>query len=118
MPKKVTIDYLWKDTKRYFGLPLSFTSYALSEDRLFVKTGMLNEKQEEVLLYRIKDITMTRSLGQRIFGVGSITLNTNDSSTPMVRIVNIVNVEAVKEQIHKCVEKAKAKSGMAIAEIY
>lgn len=118
MSEKITIDYIWKDTKRHFGLPLSFTSYALSEDRLFVKTGMLNERQEEVLLYRIKDITMTRSIGQRIFGVGSITLNTNDSSTPVIRIINIANVEAVKEQIHKCVEKAKAKSGMAITEIY
>ena len=29
------IQYLWKDRKRYFGLPLSFTRYRLSEDRIF-----------------------------------------------------------------------------------
>ena len=29
------IEYLWKDRKRHFGLPLSFTRYSLSEDRLF-----------------------------------------------------------------------------------
>ena len=32
------IQYLWKDRKRFFGLPLSFTQYRLSEDRLFCET--------------------------------------------------------------------------------
>ena len=29
----INIQYLWKDRKRYFGLPLSFTRYKLSDDR-------------------------------------------------------------------------------------
>ena len=36
----VTIEYLWKDRKRYFGMPLSFTRYSLSEDRLFISEGL------------------------------------------------------------------------------
>ena len=28
------IQYLWKDRKRFFGMPLSFTRYRLSDDRL------------------------------------------------------------------------------------
>ena len=35
-----SIQYLWKDRKRYFGLPLSFTRYSLSEDRLFCEKGV------------------------------------------------------------------------------
>ena len=35
----LTIEYLWKDRKRYFGLPLSFTRYCLSDDRLFVSVA-------------------------------------------------------------------------------
>ena len=118
MSSKINIEYLWRDKKRYFGIPCSFTTYSLSSDRLFIKTGMLNERQEEILLYRIKDITTTRSLGQKIFGVGSITLNTNDTSTPTITIKNIKDVEAVKEQIHEKVEKAKNSRGMAVTEIY
>lgn len=31
-------EIIWKDRKRpIFGLPLSFTSYSLSDERLFVK---------------------------------------------------------------------------------
>ena len=51
-----SIDYLWKDRKRRLGLPLSFTRYALSEDRLFCETGFLNLKSDEVLLYRVQDL--------------------------------------------------------------
>ena len=41
----VTIEFLWKDRKRYFGLPLSFTRYCLSEDRLFISEGFLNIRE-------------------------------------------------------------------------
>ena len=72
--KKNGIAYIWKDRKRRLGLPLSFTRYAMSEDRLFVSVGFLNIKDEELLLYRVRDINTSRTLGQRIFGVGTVTL--------------------------------------------
>lgn len=118
MNKNVRIEYLWRDRKRHFGMPLSFTTYSISDDRLFIKTGMLNEKQEETLLYRIKDITMSRSVWQRIFGVGSVILNTNDASSPQIVLKNIKNTESVKELIHEKVEKAKNQRGLAVTEIY
>ena len=71
---------LWSDRKRYLGLPLSFTKYSMSEDRLFVETGFLNLTQNEVRLYRILDLQLKRSLGQRIFGVGSILVSSSDKS--------------------------------------
>ena len=66
------IEYLWKDRKRFWGMPLSFTRYRLSEDRLFCETGFLNVKSDEVLLYRVRDLRLTMNLGQRIFGVGTV----------------------------------------------
>ena len=52
------IQYLWKDRKRHLGLPLSFTRYSLSEDRLFCEKGFLNLKCDEVLLYRVRDLQL------------------------------------------------------------
>ena len=66
-----SIEYLWRDRKRRLGLPLSFTKYSLSEDRLFCETGLFNLKQDEVLLYRVRDLQLNMTLGQRIFGVGT-----------------------------------------------
>ena len=67
------MDYLWSDRKRTFlGLPWSFTKYNLTEERLFIETGFFNKKEDEVRLYRITDVSLTRSFGQRIVGVGTI----------------------------------------------
>ena len=57
------IEYIWKDKKRYFGMPISFTRYAMSEDRLFTSVGFLNIKDDEVLLYRVRDIDLPGAFG-------------------------------------------------------
>ena len=80
MPEEIKL--LWKDRKRICGLPITFTKYSLSEDRLFVEAGLLNIRQEDLLLYRIQDISLKLSLGQRIFGVGSVLLQSSDRSSP------------------------------------
>ena len=55
--------FKWFDRKRtIFGLPLSFTKYAVTEEKLLIKTGFFNTKEEEVRLYRIMDVTLNRSL--------------------------------------------------------
>ena len=113
----VTIEYLWKDRKRYFGLPLSFTRYALSEDRLFVSVGLLNIKDDEVLLYRVRDIDTERSLFQRLFGVGTITVMSSDKSMPNLVLKNIKDPVMVKEIIHKQVEDMKIKRRVRVGEI-
>ena len=69
---KTGIDTIWEDRKRILGMPISFTKYYLSEDRLFVQTGLLSMKIEETLLYRVTDISARVGLFQRIFGVGTI----------------------------------------------
>ena len=113
----VTIEYLWKDRKRYFGLPLSFTRYSLSEDRLFVSEGFLNLKEDEVLLYRVRDIDTRRSLWQRIFGVGTVTVVSSDKTMPNLVLKNIKDPVMVKELIHKQVEEMKIQRRVRFGEI-
>lgn len=113
----ITIEYLWKDRKRYFGLPLSFTRYSLSEDRLFISVGLLNIKDDEILLYRVRDIDTTRSLWQRLFGVGTVSVMSSDKTMPTLVLKNIKDPVMVKELIHKQVEEAKIKRRVRFGEI-
>ena len=110
------IDYKWKDRKRHLGLPLSFTRYALSEDRLFLETGFFNIKDEEVVLYRIRDISMKRTFGQRIFRVGTITVVSSDKTCPQVELKNVKKPREVKELLHKYVEEMKINRKIRIGE--
>ena len=102
------MDYLWQGRKRtLFGLPLSFTKYALTEERLFIERGFLNKKEDEVRLYRIMDVSLSRSFGQRIFGVGTIHCCSADKSMRDFDILSIKNPKDVKEQLSELVEKQR-----------
>ena len=113
----LNIVYLWKDRKRYFGMPLSFTRYQLSEDRLFLSVGFLNIKDDEILLYRVRDIDTNRTLWQRLFGVGTVTVMSSDKSMPTLVLKNVKDPVFVKELIHKQVEEVKIKRRVRVGEI-
>ena len=108
----VTIEYLWRDRKRYFGLPLSFTRYCLSEDRLFISEGFLSIKDDEILLYRVRDIDTHRSLWQRLFGVGTVVVASSDKTMPNLVLKNIKDPIFVKE-----LEETKIRRRVRFGEI-
>lgn len=111
------IQFLWKDRKRHFGLPLSFTRYRLSEDRLFCERGFFNIKADEVLLYRVRDLQLNMKLSQRIFRTGTICVVSSDQSVPHLDLVNVHSPREVKELIHRSVEEAKNKRRMRTMEV-
>lgn len=117
MPAKENIQTRWSDRSRIFGLPITFTKYSMSDDRIFCEKGLLNMKFEEILLYRVRDISMKITLGQRIFGVGSILLQSSDKTAPVLEIKNVKNPRQVKEMIHQQVEQVKEQRRMRFGEV-
>ena len=108
---------IWHDRKRILGLPISFTRYALSEDRLFLKRGVINVKQDEIVLYRVRDLRVSVSLWQRLFGLGTVTVISTDKSIPELMLKNIRQPNEVKELIHEYVEKMKIARRMRVGEM-
>jgi uncharacterized membrane protein YdbT with pleckstrin-like domain len=108
---------IWKDRKRFLGMPLSFTRYSLTEDRLFHSVGFFNIQDDEVLLYRVRDINTSRTLWQRLFGVGTVTVMSSDKSMPTMVLKNIKNPIAVKELLHEQVEEMKIRRRVRVGEI-
>lgn len=102
---------IWSDRKRtLFGLPLSFTKYTLTEERLFIQTGLFTTVEDEVRLYRILDVKLTRTLGQKIFGVGSIHVCSADKSMADFEITSVKNSADVKEKLSELVEKNRVET--------
>jgi uncharacterized membrane protein YdbT with pleckstrin-like domain len=107
-------DIIWQDRKRPFlGLPLSFTRYSCTEEKLLIDTGFLSRNEEEIRLYRIMDVTLKRSLFQRMFGVGTIHCCSADKSTPEFDIKSVKNPQQVKNMISGLVEKARDEKRIA-----
>lgn len=112
------MEYKWRERKRtIFGLPLSFTVYRLTEEKLLVDTGFFNINQEEVRLYRIFDVTLKRSFVQRIFGLGTIHCCSADKTTPEFDIQNIKNSEKIKEMLSDMIEIQRQKKKVTGREL-
>ncbi len=108
--EKIVNKFIWEDRKRpIFGLPLSFTKYKLTEEKLLIETGFLTINQEEIRLYRIMDISLKRRLIQRIFGVGTIHCCSADKTAPEFEIKDVKNAEDVKELLSKKVEEERER---------
>ena len=112
-----SLNILWKDRKRILGMPISFTRYSFSDDRVFVQTGLFSSHFEEILLYRIRDISLNRTLWQKIFRVGTLTVISSDKTAPTLVMKNIKNSFKTKELLHEKIEEAKIKRRVRIGEV-
>ena len=107
----------WKDRKRtIFGLPWSFTRYKLTDDKLMVSTGIFSVNEEEIRLYRIMDVTLKRSFGERLWGLGTIHLCSSDKTTPELDIKRVRQSSDVKEMLSDMVEAARKKNRVSARE--
>lgn len=111
-------EIIWKDRRRYFGLPISFTVYKFDANRFYEKKGFFNTKEEEILLYRILDVSLKRSLWQKIFGVGTIVLSTADQSTPILEIKSVKNSDRVRRALSNIVEKERDEKRVLGKEMF
>ena len=112
------MDILWSDRKRwtFFGLPWTFTKYICTSEKFIVESGIFSKKEEEIRLYRIMDLTLERSFVQRLFGLGTITCDTVDKSTPKLCIQNVKDSRRVKELISEAVEEERVKKRVSSRE--
>lgn len=101
---------VWSDKKRtLFGMPLSFTHYSLSEDRLFIRNGVFTKVEDEIWLYRILDVTLRQTVIQRINGVGTIHCCSSDASLKEFSLINIKNPREVRELLSNMIEAQREK---------
>lgn len=101
---------VWKDRKRiFFGLPWTFTKYALTEEKLYIETGVLSKREEEVRLYWIMDVTLKRSLWERICGLGTIHCCSADKSAPEFDLLHIKKSHQIKNMLSDMVEEQRDK---------
>lgn len=109
---------IWMDRKRLtiFALPISFTQYRLTETRIFVQTGILNTREEEIALFRVRDVSMSQSLFERLNGTGTVTITSTDSTTPVVKFEHIKDPRSVKELLSQMVDKSRNRNRVRAVE--
>jgi uncharacterized membrane protein YdbT with pleckstrin-like domain len=114
---KETIE--WSDRKRtLFGLPWSFTKYRLTKTRLVSEIGLFSTNTNEILLYRVLDVELNRTLGQKIFKTGDVILFSADPSSPNFTIKNIKQPKELKSLLSALVEAEREDKSVVGREMY
>jgi hypothetical protein len=107
------IDYIWTDKKRtLFGLPWSFTRYYLTETKFITQVGFINIKEDEIDLYKIVDKSVTRPFFQRMFGCGTIIINSKDIDTPTKIVKCVKKPRQVLNLIDKYLNRMRDRYGI------
>lgn len=109
---------IWKDRKRFLGMPLSFTKYYVKNNRLYTVSGVLSTKEDELLLYRILDFKLEITLWNRIFRVGTITLFTRDETDKEIKLVRIKKPKEIRDMLSSLVEESRGKVKIKGREMY
>lgn len=109
---------LWQDRKRILGMPISFTKYLIKNNRLYVSRGFFSTNENEILLYRILDFNLERTLLDKILGVGTIKLITCDPTDKELYLEKIKKPKETRDMLSDLVERQRKELNIKGREIY
>ena len=100
-----------KERKRwlFFGLPFTFTKYILDAKCLKLHKGFFSITEDDILLFRIMDVSVKRSLLQRIFGLGTLTVISSDKTCPTLVIKNIKHITTFKNALDQRIDNERIR---------
>lgn len=109
---KLRRDYgnvLWAGKKNILGMPISFTTYIITDTALYTKTGLFNVKEDEIELYRVFDKKISFTFFQRIVKCGTIALMAKDTDTPAKSLLSVRHPREVKRILDEAVKTQRDK---------
>ena len=102
-------EYVERKRWVFFGLPFTFTKYTVTEEVITINDGFLSTRENDCYLYKVQDVELKTSLGERIFGLGTVACYTGDNTHPQLFLSHIRNSREIKNYILKASEEARRK---------
>lgn len=93
----------------FFGLPFTFTKYTVNDQVITINSGLFNTTENDCYLYKVQDVELKTSFGERIFGLGTVACYTGDNTHPQLYLEHIKNAREVKNYILRASEEARRK---------
>ncbi len=103
------MEYVERKRWTFLGLPFTFTKYTVKEDVITINTGLLKSMENDCYMYKVQDVELTTTLGEKLFGLGTVICYTGDTTHPRLVLEHIKHARTVKDFILKNSEEARLK---------
>ena len=87
------------------------TRYELTSQRLKIITGIVDRKEVEIELFRLRDLSVEQGFFQRLANVGTVEAQSSDKDAPAIRLKWVNNPDAVKDKLRTFIMEARRTTG-------
>lgn len=103
------MEFIEKKRLVFLGLPWTFTRYTIKDDDITINSGFLKTYENDCYMYKVQDVELRQTLGERIFKLGTVVCFTGDTTHPQLELVHIRNAKEIKNYIIKASEEARMR---------
>jgi uncharacterized membrane protein YdbT with pleckstrin-like domain len=104
-----------------FGLVLLYkrmtVQYRLTTFRLFHESGLLSRKRDRIEVIDINDVTLRQKIIERMFNVGTIHIDSSDTSHPDFDMPGIENVRQVADLFDNTRRAERERRGLFMENV-
>lgn len=102
-------EIMYQERKRllFLGLPFTLTKYTITDEILTVNQGFFDTTEDDCYLYKVQDVKLSRTIRERIFGLGTIICYTGDNTDPELVLEHIRHSKEIKNYILKASEEQR-----------
>lgn len=93
----------------FLGLPFTFTTYSIEEEKITIKQGFFNTSEDSLYMYKVLDVKLERSFMERLSGLGTVVCYTGDVTDKVLKLNHIKHSKQVNDYIFTTSEEMRKK---------
>ena len=102
-------EYTERKRWAFLGLPFTFTKYTVKDEMVTIDRGFFNKVEDDCFMYKIQDVKLQSTFGERLFGLGTVVCYTGDVTDKRLELTHIRHSKDIKNFILEKSEEARIK---------
>ena len=91
-----------------------FTSYTITNKRLYIRRGVISRREQQTLLTRVQNVNTSQSVLERLLQVGTVDFDTAAGDDYDFQFAGVANPQEVVQAVHGAQQQGRARARRAV----